>query len=101
MKNGKVLALLLAMLEFSFVSCRSPQYTVPILHGHDQDGSLGKGDHFQEMLEAKTFAFGGVCFAGTTSMAELGFRQALDGPEPAKRFEDAYSDATIEGRLYV
>jgi hypothetical protein len=101
MKNAKVLAWLLALLGFSFVSCRNTQSTADIRHGHDLEGSWNGGDHYQKMLDAKTFAFGGVGFAGTTSGGELGFRQVLSGPEPEKRFEDAYADATSEGRLYV
>jgi hypothetical protein len=101
MKNRKVLLLLLGVLGFSFISCQSTRPVGSIPKGHDLEGSWSPNDHYQAMLDAKYFAFGGVGFAGTTSPGELGFRQVLNGPDAGTRFEEGFSGATIEGKLYA
>jgi len=54
-----------------------------------------------KLAQVKTFAFGGVGVAGTTSPSEYLFRQVLTGPNATANFHTILTSGTPEAKLYA
>src|SRR5262249_42320651 len=56
---------------------------------------------YQQLLSIKSFAFGGVGYAGTTSQGELCFRALASSTNALQMFRAALTKGTTAGQLYA
>jgi hypothetical protein len=104
MKGGvSILALLTAALALSS-SCRSPRKSEappPVVFDPEPRNSWSPQEGIEHLETARTFAFGGIGFTGATSNGEYAFRAVLKSFAAPELFKSAYSQATLEGQLYI
>jgi hypothetical protein len=55
----------------------------------------------EQLLNIKCFAFGGVGYAGTTSLGEIAFRAGLESTNALELFEITLTKGTDEAKLYA
>ena len=56
---------------------------------------------YEQLLSTRTFAFGGIGFAGTISEGEKAFRIVAESPNALDLFETLLQNGRAEGRLYA
>jgi hypothetical protein len=103
-KGGvSILAFLIAALALCS-SCRTPKKSDPpptLVFDPEPRNSWSAQEGIEHLETTRTFAFGGVGFAGTTSDGEYAFRAVFKSFAAPQLFSGAYSQATLEGQLYI
>lgn len=63
-------------------------------------GGYQAHEAYTTLMRARTFAIGGVGFAGTTSGPELALREVLKQPDAVATCQKLVATATVEGQMY-
>ena len=64
-------------------------------------GIVRAEDAAASLMKVKSFAFGGIGVAGTTSLGEAGFRSILERRDALEQFRAVLSKGTNEAALYA
>ena len=64
-------------------------------------GSSSEDSAARDLAAAKSFAFGGVGFAGLMSEGERNLRAVLERPDASQQLQAALAQATPAGTLYI
>ncbi|QIF05832.1 hypothetical protein [Roseimicrobium sp. ORNL1] len=65
-----------------------------------KSGGYEAYEAYTTLMSTRTFAIGGVGFAGTTSEPELALREVLKQPDAVATCQKLVANATVEGQMY-
>jgi hypothetical protein len=95
---------LIAAMGLLSLSCRSPHQhaaPAPVVYDPEPRKSWSSQEGEEHILGIREFAFGDIGSTRAISDGEYAFRAILRSPAAPELFRSAYSQATMEGQLYI